>query len=339
MATYNALANVGVYTPIPGYGNIAQPTGLKVMAVNMQINSLPAGSANIKIAIYEATGTYGTSPTTVLDSLPPVAVSATGTIVWDFSRGNTTRPSYSLSPTLGAYVTLNQDQTVGFDSGTEANTYTLTQAYSSFPSNSPGFITVVSPETNLTATIVLGDFQPGPPNTGCGNSTDTTVVFWWQPNYSPTAYNLRYGPTGTNPSTWTVLSNIPGTPGDDTVGDVGFIYTLSPVTPGSSWDWQVAAVYVGYTSAWSGTQTCSATGTGIAPPTGSCGTATTSSVTFDWAPDPANPSPLNYTLQFGPAGTDPSTWTTIAEMISTTYTLSPVPAGSRWSWRVQAVYS
>lgn len=73
-----------------------------------------------------------------------------------------------------------------------------------------------------------------------------------------------------------------------------------------------------------------------APPTGACGMATAASVVLMWTPDPNNPSPNSYTLQYRQLGT--TAWTTITGITGTSYTVV-VSSGETIQWQVQAVYT
>lgn len=76
---------------------------------------------------------------------------------------------------------------------------------------------------------------------------------------------------------------------------------------------------------------------GVVPvaPTGSCGGPTYFSVTFQWTPDPSNPTPDTYTLQYRQLGT--TVWTVITGLLVTSYTVA-ASQGETFQWQVQAVY-
>lgn len=72
------------------------------------------------------------------------------------------------------------------------------------------------------------------------------------------------------------------------------------------------------------------------PPTGACGGPTYFSVTFMWSPDPNNPTPDSYTLEYRQIGT--TVWTVITGLTVTSYSVA-ASQGETFEWAVQAVYS
>ena len=148
-------ANTAYFTDVPG-----TPTGSpgqSLLTVNVLIDALPSGPANLKCAIYEKSGGV---PTVAIGWREIGPVSVAGSVLIDFHIGGLVPPA--LDPAKAYFVAFDADQSVTYDVSFNP-AYTNSQTFASFPIDNPTGITS-SPGNSATATIVIGAYSPPAPS-------------------------------------------------------------------------------------------------------------------------------------------------------------------------------
>jgi hypothetical protein len=160
---------------------------------------------------------------------------------------------------------------------------------------------------------------PDAPASLSATSGDASVALSWQAPSSNGAtisgYSLRYRPDVS--STWT------------TTTIAGTTNTVTGLTNGTLYDFQVAAMNIGGTGAYSATVT-STPATVPTVPTAVTGTAGDQSVAVAWSVPSNNggASVIGYDIRYAPSGT--TDWTTISGVEGTTLTLPSLENGSAY---------
>ncbi len=152
----------------------------------------------------------------------------------------------------------------------------------------------------------------------------TTATLNWAAVTGATGYNFQWK---TNASTtWTTVSNLSGT-----------TYSLSGLTAGTTYNFQVQTICSSSSSSAYSTPlnfTTTATSTCNLPSGLAAGSVTTTSAALSWA---AVIGATGYNLQW--KTNTATTWTTVSNLIGTTYNLTGLTAGTTYNFQLQTICS
>jgi bacillolysin len=208
---------------------------------------------------------------------------------------------------------------------TSARTYTIQAATDLFGAGSAQVIAV----TNAWYAVGVGAAYSGG-TTSCGTPTSVTAgslttsgaTISWAAVSGASSYTLQYKLS--TATTWTTISSITTTS-----------RALTGLTSAATYNYQVAAVCGTTTSSYSTAQsfTTTSTTTSCGIPTSVTATAITNTgATISWA---AVSGISSYRFQYK-LGTS-TTWTTISNITSTSYTLTGLTAGTTYNYKVRSV--
>lgn len=150
---------------------------------------------------------------------------------------------------------------------------------------------------------------------------NTSATFNWAAVSGATSYGVQYRAVGS--ATW-----ITGTSATNS-------FSVSGLTLGTNYEWQVRTVCSSGTSAYTASATFTTTGTApcTAPATLTTTAVTTTTATFGWS---AASGATSYSIQYRIVGA--ATWST-GTSATTTYAASGLTAGSNYEWQVATVCS
>ncbi len=278
---------------------------------NYQVQTVcSSGSSAYSTASSFTTGTAATCG--VPASLSATSITTSGaTLNWGAVSGATSyNVQYKLS-SASTWSTINVSTTsatiVGLTAGSTYN-YQVQTVCSSGSSN---YSTAASFTTQTSCGIAIG--------LAASSITTNSAIVLWVAVTGSLSYNLQY--KASTASTWT------------TIPVTGITYTLTGLTAGTSYNFQVQTVCSGGSS----TYTTASTFTTLT----SCGVAsglassaiTTSSATVSWG---AVSGATSYNLQYKTsAGT---TWTTVSTSANS-YNLTGLAAGTIYNFQVQTICS
>ena len=153
-----------------------------------------------------------------------------------------------------------------------------------------------------------------------GSITQSSAVFSWTAATGAVSYNVHYRIIGAG--SWTT-----GTTATTT-------FTASPLTAGSNYEWQVQTVCsAGSSSYTSSTNFSTLAAACNAPSSMTTGNITQTSALFAWT---AANGAVSYNIRYRIIGA--ANWTT-GTSATTSFTASPLTAGSNYEWQVQTVCS
>lgn len=347
--TYGSLA-LGWSVPVSG----GTPTGYVVQyrvtgqstwttqtvaVASTVIYGLSAGTQyDLEVLAYNAGGfgpasslvnaTTGAAP-----SAPPGAPSGLITSAPTASTVTLTWTAPSTGGTVGSYTAqyrvTGQATWITFATGIATTTVTVSNLTASteydfqvIAVNSAGSST---PSTLANGTTTIA--APGVPTAlSAGTMTQTTAALSWAPPSTGGAvasYTLQYRVTGS--ASWTQITGINGSSS-----------TISGLTAATQYDFQVAAVNAGGTSAF--TATTNAT-TLVAPPglpTGlTAGTPTSSSQPLSWTIPSSGGAVASYSVRYSLHGQN--AWTTATGIVATSTTITSLAGNTSYDYEVQAV--
>ncbi|MDW8157637.1 MAG: fibronectin type III domain-containing protein [Bacteroidia bacterium] len=146
----------------------------------------------------------------------------------------------------------------------------------------------------------------------------TSATANWASVSGAISYDIRYKPSSS--STWSAPISTTSTS-----------YTLTGLTGGTSYDWQVSATCGGGTSAYSVVVSFT-----TLPPCGTPAGLTSSSITSTSASLSWNAvsGVISYDLEYKPSNS--STWTSVTGLTTNSYNLTGLTPGTNYDWRVSA---